>query len=125
MEAVITKKTELDIENIEYRDIRELVEGFNAAMVNYALSENGKIIKVVTFFNTRDTDLEIVAASHNYLSKNEYKYVISKNVMYKIKSFNDLKRYCIHFWAMLWKKIDDFVPTRYTHDCTTNIRTDL
>ena len=24
MEAVITKKTELDIENIEYRDIREL-----------------------------------------------------------------------------------------------------
>ena len=53
MEAVITKKTELDIENIEYRDIRELVEGFNAAMVNYALSENGKIIKVVTFFNTK------------------------------------------------------------------------
>ena len=105
--------------------VRELVEGFNAAMVNYALSENGKIIKVVTFFNTRDTDLEIVSASHNYLSKNEYKYVISKNVMYKIKSFNDLKRYCIHFWAMLWKKIDDFVPTRYTHDCTTNIRTDL
>lgn len=125
METMELSKRGLDIESMECNDINDLIAGCNAAMVNYALSDRGKIIRVITFFNTKDSNLENISASHNYLCKNEYKFIISKNFMYTIKSFSNIKKSCIDFWAMLWKKVEGFTPPECTHDCTTNKRMDL
>ena len=113
---------DLSTKQIEYKDINDMVSGCNAAMINYALSENGKIVRIITFFNTAESDLESISASHNYYCKSECKFIASKNVMFKIKSFNNILKYGIEFWAMLWKKVEGFTPARHTHDCTTGNR---
>lgn len=53
----------LNIDKIDFKDINDLVSGCNAAMVNYALAENKKMVRVVTFFNTDDSNLETIAAA--------------------------------------------------------------
>lgn len=114
------KKQDSSIEFLEFRNVNELVEGYDAAMVNYALSDKGKMVRIVTFFNTQDVDMENISAAHDFYCKDICRYIISKNFLYTIKSFSNIKKSCIDFWFMLWKKIDGFTPPKCTYDCTTN-----
>lgn len=77
-------------DKIDFKDINELISGCNTAMVNYALAENKKMVRVVTFFNTDDSDLETIAAAHGFYCKRESKFIISKDIVYRIKSFNHI-----------------------------------
>lgn len=120
MKTTDTEKVQINIDGKDFKSIQEMLGECNAAMVNFALTDNMKLIRSVTFFNTKDHDMESISASCNYCNRAQGNISLSKNIAYRIFSFNHVKRMGINFWAMLWKTIPGFRFDKSYHDCRTN-----
>lgn len=117
MEVMDIKDIKLDIDCKDFNTVQEMLEGCDFAMVNYALTDDMKLIRTVTFFNNQEHNMESISASCNYFCQSQGNISISKIVMYKIFSFSKIKKSGIEFYSMLWKTITGFIPGHRTHDC--------
>ncbi len=87
-----------------------MIRGCNAAMVNYALTEEMKPVKSIVFFNTEFTDNEIVSASLNRIAAMQGNISISQSEQYRVLPTGLIVKKGLVFHPFLFKDIPGFTP---------------
>lgn len=113
-------------EAVEYKELNgvsEMIEGCNQAIVTHVLTDDMKLHKIVTFYNSRLFNFEQINVGHSCMVNQNYRVSIFRHFMYVVrdgifKSYSGLK-----FFAIWIKDIAGYVPDpENTHDCRTNKR---
>lgn len=106
----------------EMNNVSEMIQGCNEAVVNYALTDNMKLVHMVTFYNSNDCDIEHVCSSLNEICKRQGNISICKAFLYKILSLAKVaKNKSFDFHAILFKDIPGYVPDQdRVSDCRTS-----
>lgn len=112
------------METKEISNVSEMIQGCNEAMINYALTEDMRLIRMVTFYNSKDSDSEHICSSMAEVCKRQGNISICKTLMYKILSLTKVVKRGINFHAMLFKDIPGYTPDpNCTSDCRTSKQT--
>lgn len=100
--------------------VSEMIQGCNEAMVSYALTNDMKLIRIVTFYDSNESDYEHINASMNEICKKQGNISICKAFIYRILSIAKVIKRGIEFHTILFRDIPGYTPDpNYTSDCRT------
>lgn len=109
------------METKEINNVSEMIQGCNEAMINYALTEDMRLVRMVTFYNSNDSDSEHICSSMAEICKRQGNISICKALMYKILSLTKVVKRGINYHAILFKDIPGYTPDPdLTSDCRTH-----
>lgn len=58
-----------------FTDLNEISEGMNSAVVSYFVTDNGKLCRMVSLFDSRELDFDHVPAGHSAILKSFPKWI--------------------------------------------------
>lgn len=91
-------------------DVPGMIQGCDEAMVSHALTDDMRLVRMVTFYNSKDIDFEIVAGAQNRICQKQGNISISKSLLYSIKSLTKVLKRNINIHAALFKNIPGYTP---------------
>lgn len=113
-----THKEKLYIKDIT--SLNEISEGNNDVMVTYALTDDMKIVKIITLYNESDIQMDEIGAGHGEMIKYARNISLFRRFLYKRERGDILRRCGVRFYSVLLKTIKGFFPDEFTHDLRTN-----
>jgi len=114
MTAII--KQESPIETQEFKDISTMIEDCPNIVVTYALNDQMKMTKIVTFYDLKKIQMDGIVAGHGWVLRSQGDFRLHRSFLYKIKNKLIKAISYIRFHSVLLKDVPGFVSDYFTQD---------